>query len=169
MTCFNTLTIIILNKICIQRTNSLKDQKRQNWLTQLQYQGYRITNPMKVIVDILSKSDHLLNPTEIYTQAKNINPKIGLVTVYRTIEKMEQSGLIDRVHMPDSCQSFFQSSDGHQHLLICTNCGRAEYFEGEDLNQFFQKIGERFGYHVNNHWLQLFGLCDNCQQNEIEL
>jgi len=146
----------------------VKELQKQNWLTQLQDQGYRITNPMKVIVDILSKSDHLLNPTEVYLQAKNINPKIGLVTVYRTIEKMEQSGLIDRVHMPDGCQSFFQSSDGHQHLLICTNCGRAEYFEGEDLNQFFQKIGERFGYQVRDHWLQLFGLCDKCQKIEID-
>lgn len=140
----------------------MKEQKKQNWLTQLQDQGYRITNPMKVIVDILSKSDHLLNPAEVYNQAKNINPKIGLVTVYRTLEKMEQSGLIDRVHMPDGCQSFFQSSEGHQHLLICTHCSRAEYFEGEDLNQFFQKIGERFGYDVRDHWLQLFGLCAEC-------
>lgn len=146
----------------------MNDQKKHYWLTQLQVQGYRITNPMKVIVDILSKSDHLLNPTEVYFQAKNINPKIGLVTVYRTIEKMEQSGLIDRVHMPDGCQSFFQSSNGHQHLLICTHCGRAEYFEGEDLNQFFQKIGQRFGYTVNDHWLQLFGLCNECKKLEIE-
>jgi Fe2+ or Zn2+ uptake regulation protein len=118
---------------------------------------------MKVIVDILVKSDRLLNPTEIYMQAKNINPKIGLVTVYRTVEKLEHSGLIDRVHMPDGCQSFFQSSEGHQHLLICTNCGKAEYFQGENLNTFFQKIGEQFGYQVKDHWLQLFGLCQDCK------
>ena len=139
------------------------DQKKQYWLDQLQNNGYRITNPMKVIVDILVKSDHLLNPTEIYMQAKNINPKIGLVTVYRTIEKLEQANLIGRVHMPDGCQSFFQSSEGHQHLLICTNCGKAEFFEGENLNPFFEKIGDHFGYQVKDHWLQLFGLCQECK------
>lgn len=146
----------------------MNDLKNQDWINQLQSHGYRITNPMKVIVDILAKSGHLLNPTEVFVRAKNINPKIGLVTVYRTIEKLEQTGLIDRVHMPDGCQSFFQSSAGHQHLLICTNCGKAEYFEGENLNQFFQKIGEQLGYQVNEHWLQLFGLCHECQSNHLQ-
>ncbi len=141
----------------------MNDQKNKNWLTQLQDHGYRLTNPMKAIVHILIKSDHLLTPAEIYTRAKNINPKIGLVTVYRTVEKLEQTGLIDRVHMPDGCQSFFQSSDGHQHLLICTSCGKAEYFEGENLNPFFQQIGDQFSYQVKDHWLQLFGLCPNCK------
>lgn len=138
------------------------------WLNQLQIMGYRITNPMKVIVEILANSDHLLNPTEVFLEAKNINPKIGLVTVYRTMEKLEQSGLIDRVHMPDGCQSFFQSGNGHQHLLICSNCGKAEYFEGENLNRFFQEIGLRFGYSVNDHWLQLFGLCAACRKVETD-
>ena len=138
----------------------MNDPKNQVWLGQLHNHGYRITNP------ILAKSDHLLNPSEVFLQAKIINPKIGLVTVYRTIEKMEQSGLIDRVHMPDGCQSFFRSSDGHQHLLICTECGKAEYFEGENLSPFFQKIGEQFGYQVTDHWLQLFGICLECSNKK---
>lgn len=146
----------------------MTDLLKKEWLAQLQNKGYRITTPMKIIVDILAKSNHLLNPTEVYIQAKNINPKVGLVTVYRTMEKMEHSGLIDRVHMPDGCQSFFHSSDGHQHLLICTACGKANYFEGENLSLFFQKMGSQFGYDVHDHWLQLFGLCDDCQNGKVK-
>jgi Fe2+ or Zn2+ uptake regulation protein len=142
----------------------LNTPKTDEWLAILQDKGYRITKPMKIIVEILANSNHLLNPTEVYLQAKEIYAKIGLVTVYRTMEKMEQADLIDRVHMPDSCQSFFHSCDGHQHLLICTNCGKAHYFEGENLNQFFQSIGNKFGYTVTGHWLQLFGLCEECQK-----
>jgi len=136
------------------------------WLDQLQNEGYRITNPIKVIVDILSKSERLLNPTEVFLQAKQKNSNIGLVTVYRTMEKLEKLRLIDRVHMPDGCQSFFKSCNGHQHLLICSTCGKAEYFEGENLNQFFQNIGDQFGYLVKDHWLQLFGSCVECKQTE---
>jgi len=138
----------------------------QVWLDQLQNEGYRITNPIKVIVDILSKSERLLNPTEVFLQAKQKNSNIGLVTVYRTMEKLEKLRLIDRVHMPDGCQSFFKSCNGHQHLLICSTCGKAEYFEGENLNQFFQNIGDQFGYLVKDHWLQLFGSCVECKQSE---
>lgn len=147
----------------MQKKDSV-NQVAFDWIKQLQDNGYRITNPMKIIVEILSKSNYLLNPTEVYLQAKSDNPKIGLVTVYRTMEKLEQAGLIDRVHMPDGCQSFFQTGDGHQHLLICKKCGKAEYFDGENLTQFFQKIGNQFGYEVKDHWLQLFGLCEDCQK-----
>lgn len=142
----------------------MKTHKTDDWLIVLQNNGYRITKPMKIIVEILAKSERLLNPTEVYLQAKNIYSKVGLVTVYRTMEKMEQVDLIERVHMPDGCQSFFQACDGHQHLMICTKCGKAHYFEGENLNQFFQGIGNKFGYSVKDHWLQLFGLCENCQK-----
>lgn len=145
----------------------MTEKNKQNWLIELQNQGYRITNPLKVIVDILSKSEYLLNPTEVFLEARKENPRIGLVTIYRAMEKLEQSGLIDRVHMPDGCQSFFQSSEGHKHLLICEVCGKAEYFEGGDLNRFFHNIGEQFGYDISDHWLQLFGKCSSCIEKGI--
>ena len=136
---------------------------RANWLILLQANGHRLTKPLKILVDILAESHFILNPTEVFNIAKKKYPKIGLVTVYRIMEKMESAGLIERVHMPDGCQSFFQAREGHQHLLICLNCGKAEYFEGEDLQLFFQKISMQNGYQIQNHWLQLFGICEICQ------
>jgi len=79
------------------------------WMEKLQQKGFRITRPLQIITDILLKSDFILNPTQVYLQAKEKYPRIGLVTVYRTMEKLEHAGLIDRVHMPDGCQSFFQT------------------------------------------------------------
>ena len=139
------------------------DDIRTTWLNQLQANGHRLTKPLKILVNILAESQFILNPTEVFNIAKKKYPKIGLVTVYRAMEKMESAGLIERVHMPDGCQSFFQAREGHQHLLICLNCGKAEYFEGENLQLFFQKISMQNGYQIQNHWLQLFGICEICQ------
>src|SRR5665648_616421 len=138
------------------------DNIRTSWLNQLQANGHRLTKPLKILVNILAESQFILNPTEVFNLAKKKYPKIGLVTVYRAMEKMESAGLIERVHMPGGCQSFFQAREGHQHLLICLNCGKAEYFEGEDLQLFFQKISTQNGYQIQNHWLQLFGICEIC-------
>ena len=139
------------------------DDIRTTWLNQLQANGHRLTKPLKILVNILAESQFILNPTEVFNLAKKKYPKIGLVTVYRAMEKMESAGLIERVHMPDGCQSFFQAKEGHQHLLICLSCGKAEYFEGENLQLFFQKISMQNGYQIRNHWLQLFGICEICQ------
>lgn len=133
------------------------------WMEKLQQKGFRITQPLQIVTEILVNSEFILNPTQVYLHAKEKYPKIGLVTVYRTMEKLEHAGLIDRVHMPDGCQSFFQARSGHEHLLICQKCGKAEYFEGENLNIFFNAIGDQFGYKINDHWLQIFGLCKNCR------
>ncbi len=137
----------------------------QNWLTILQQKGFRITKPLKIITKIMACSDRILNPTQVYLDAQEAYPSIGLVTVYRTIEKLEEAGLIERVHMPDGCQSFFHAAQGHQHLLICTRCAKAEYFEGDNLSTLFNRTGESFGYQITDHWLQLFGLCRQCQND----
>ncbi len=146
------------------KKDQVQDLKiRETWLKMLTDQGFRMTKPLHIITDILANSDHILNPTQVYQLAKKVYPRLGLVTVYRAMEKLEQAGLINRVHMPDGCQSFFQSHQGHQHLLICLSCGKAEYFEGDDLSAFFNLTGERFGYQIEDHWLQLFGHCPECQ------
>jgi hypothetical protein len=36
-------------------------------------------------------------------------------------------------------------------------------FEGDDLNSLISSIARKTGYQVNEHWLQLFGLCANCR------
>lgn len=150
----------ILNK---RKGKSMTNWINQDWLKILQEKGFRITKPLRIITDILASSNHILNPTQVYLEAREEYPKIGLVTVYRTMEKLEEAGLIERVHMPDGCQSFFQAAAGHQHLLICTKCSKAEYFEGDNLGTLFNRTGQSFGYEITNHWLQLFGLCQDCQ------
>ena len=86
------------------------------------------------------------------------------MTVYRTLEKLEELGLIQRVHLPDGCHRYMRSANGHQHILLCTACGRVEFFEGDDLSGLFETIASRSGYRIHEHWLQLFGLCRTCQE-----
>jgi len=89
---------------------------------------------------------------------------LGLVTVYRTLEKLEELGLIQRVHQTHGCQAFIASGNGHEHLLICTKCGMTVRFSGDELDPLIQSISYKTGYKVEEHWLQLFGLCLECKK-----
>jgi hypothetical protein len=64
-----------------------------------------------------------LTPLEVYDMARKKYRALGLVTVYRTLEKLEELHLIQRVHQPMGCQAFISAGHGHQHLLLCQNCG----------------------------------------------
>ncbi len=139
-----------------------------DWLAQLEAKGYRLTAPRRAVVEIVALSQHVLTPFDIFEQAKPNHSKLGLVTVYRTLEKLEELDLVQRVHQPSGCQAFIAAFSGHQHMLICQGCGRVEFFSGDDdqIEILMSHVGEACGYQVQSHWLQLFGVCKHCQGQE---
>lgn len=138
----------------------------QNWLDKIQESGYRLTGSRRTVVEIIANSERALSPMEVFDLAREQHPGLGLVTVYRTLEKLEALGLIQRVHQPQGCQAFIAAFSGHQHMLLCTKCGKVEFFDGDNLDSLIQAIGEETGFQINDHWLQLFGLCRGCQSKK---
>jgi Fur family transcriptional regulator, ferric uptake regulator len=137
----------------------------EEWLDRLQANGYRLTAPRRAVVETIALSQHVLSPFDVFEQARRSYPKLGLVTVYRTIEKLAELDLIQRVHQPSGCQAFIAACSGHQHMLICQNCGRVEFFSGdsEGMERLMSEVSRLSGYRIGNHWLQLFGVCESCQ------
>lgn len=133
------------------------------WLIQLHENGYRLTEARRAVVETIAASRQALTPVEVYDAARQRYPALGLVSVYRTLEKLEELHLVQRVHQPEGCQAFVAASEGHQHLLLCRQCGRVSFFEGDDLDNLIGAISRKSGYQINEHWLQLFGLCENCK------
>ena len=76
------------------------------WLTQLQDSGYRLTEARRAVVKIVAASMRALTPVEVFDQARKSYRALGLVSVYRTLEKLEKLQLIQRVHQPIGCQAF---------------------------------------------------------------
>ena len=137
------------------------------WIAALQARGYRMSASLQVVVEVVATSPRVLSPIQAFDLARKKNTKIGLVTVYRTLEKLEEIGLIQRVHQPSGCQGFIAANAGHQHILICENCGLVEYFSGDRLDNLMHDVARESGYRISGHWLQLFGLCTQCQ-DEIQ-
>ncbi|MBI2330708.1 MAG: transcriptional repressor [Chloroflexi bacterium] len=122
----------------------------ETWLEQLHDHGYRVTAARRAVVDTVFGTTHALTPSEVYDTARKKYRALGLVTVYRTLEKLEELHLIQRVHQPLGCQAFIAAGIGHQHLLLCQQC-------------VTKSIARKTGYQIQEHWLQLFGLCTNCK------
>lgn len=138
--------------------------KGETWLEQLQASGCRITTPRRAIVNIMANSSHALEAIEIFDLSREDHPRLGLVTVYRTLDMLEQLGLVQRVHQPDGCHLYLRAPEGHEHILLCRSCRRTDYFSGDDLSDLIEVTSQNSGYEIEEHWLQLFGLCASCQQ-----
>ena len=133
------------------------------WLMHLQENGYRLTAARRAVVEVVQNSTRALTPVEVFDIARKQYHALGLVSVYRTLEKLEELHIIQRVHQPQGCQAFIAASQNHEHLLLCQNCGQVMFFEGDDLEALINSISKKTGYQISEHWLQLFGLCQACQ------
>jgi len=144
--------------------------RASQWIHCLQANGCRVTTTRQAVVEILAGSRRAISPLEIYDLCRSKYKNMGLVTVYRTIEKLEELGLIQRVHQPSGCQAFIAAADGHQHLLICQSCGLVTFFSGENeaMQGLMDEVSVQSGYRIEGHWLQLFGYCANCRENSLQ-
>jgi len=132
-------------------------------LEQLSQAGHRITRPRQAVVRALLEDGAYARPAEVHARARQYCPTVGLVTVYRTLDLLSDLGFVRRIHTDDGCHSYATTSHGHRHHLICRNCGATVQFEGCDLELFLDRVGRDTGYHVEDHLLELIGLCQTCQ------
>jgi Fur family ferric uptake transcriptional regulator len=138
-----------------------------DWEQRLTDVGCRITAPRRAVMQVLTQTEAPLSPQEVFERGGAIHPKLGLVTVYRTLNLLAELNMVRRVHRENGCHGYLPASPGHRHALICLDCGRAvEFPGGDDLHALIERVEAGTGYRVDDHLLQLFGLCPNCQEAE---
>ena len=134
------------------------------WLECLQANGYRLTAPRRAVIEIIAHSQQVLSPLEVYEITRTRYPRLGLVTVYRTFEKLEELELIQRVHQASGCHAFVATASGHKHPIICQRCGKVEFLDGDKIDLLVSPDVVEKGYQIQDHWLQLFGICADCRR-----
>ena len=133
-----------------------------NWLSRLADSGYRVTANIRAVIETIIASDRALDAVAIFERVRQTYPRLGLVTVYRTIHKLEELGLVEHLHQDQGCTLVLRAKQGHEHLLVCSSCGKVVYFSGDDLKGLSDQIARKTGFVIQSHWLQLFGLCSAC-------
>jgi Fur family transcriptional regulator, ferric uptake regulator len=71
------------------------------------------------------------------------------------------------LHTDDGCHSYAPSAHHHGHHVICQQCQGAMEFEGCDLEAVVAAVEANTGFQVRSHWLELFGVCPECQTKSV--
>lgn len=129
----------------------------------LSQEGYRITRPRRAVIRALLEAPGQASPAEVHARATRYCPGLGLVTVYRTLDLLTEKGFARRIHTENGCHGYAAASEGHRHHLICRGCGAAVEFDGCDLSPFLRRVSQDTGYRIEEHLLELVGLCSTCQ------
>ncbi len=124
----------------------------------------KLTRPRRAVLAIIANADHHLTPAEVYHKAKSRNPRLGLTSVYRTLDLLVQLGYLQRIHLEEGCHSYAPAAREHGHHLVCSNCGRAEEFADCDLDPLMKMLKAKTGYEIDLHMLELLGRCPHCRR-----
>ncbi|GAB4575568.1 MAG: transcriptional repressor [Anaerolineae bacterium] len=129
----------------------------------LRANGFKITRARQAVIHALSRAAKPLSINDLHDSARDYAEDIGLVTVYRTLELLISLDLVRPVHLMENCHGYALATPGHTHHVICQRCNRAIEITGCDLSAFLDEITAHTGYRITGHWLEIEGLCPDCQ------
>ncbi|MDP3790432.1 MAG: transcriptional repressor [Candidatus Omnitrophota bacterium] len=122
--------------------------------------GLRYTPQREEILKVFLSVEMHLSTDELYKIVKKKTPKIGYVTVYRTMKLLEEAGLCNEVDFGDGI-SRFEHRYGHEHHdhLICVKCGSYTEVVKPKIEELQEKLAKEKHFTPLRHKLQIFGIC----------
>ena len=125
----------------------------------------RTRRPTKQRVAIehdVDRSEEFRSAQEVHASLAAAGDKIGLATVYRTLQAMVDEGALDSLRTGDGEQVYRRCSTGHHHHLVCRDCGRTVEVEGPAVERWADAVSAEHGFTDVAHTLELFGRCSAC-------
>ena len=119
--------------------------------------GVKLTEQRKIIAKIMSNSKDHPDVDELYKRVLNVDPKISIATVYRTVKLFEEEGIVAKHDFKGGKARYEELSESHHDHLIDINSGEIIEFVDEEIEKLQEKIAEKFGYDLVDHKLELYG------------
>lgn len=120
--------------------------------------GMRMTDQRRVIARVLSLADDHPDVEEIHRRAAEIDSRISIATVYRTMRLFEEAGVVERHDFQDGRSRYEEASDDHHDHLIDLKSGEVIEFVNEEIEKLQRRIAEEHGYRLVDHRLELYGV-----------
>ncbi|HEY0902385.1 MAG TPA: Fur family transcriptional regulator [Marmoricola sp.] len=132
-----------------------------DWQARLRESGHRLTPQRELVLTAVEKLGHA-TPDEVYAEVRNHSSAINLSTVYRTLELLDELGLIHHAHLSDRAPTY-HSTSGHEHShLVCRGCHLVISVERDEVEQAFGGLAGRHGFAPDYGHLTVFGTCADC-------
>ncbi len=120
--------------------------------------GMRMTDQRRIIARVLSQSNDHPDVEEVYKRVNELDDRISLSTVYRTVRLFEESGIIERHDFGDGRARYEQADSEHHDHLIDVKTGEVIEFRNEQIEKLQILVAEELGYQLIDHKLELYGV-----------
>ena len=135
----------------------------REWDEQLRARGYRVTPQRQLVLEAVARLDHA-TPEEIGAQVQQIARGVNISTIYRTLELLEQVGMVTHTHLGHGAPIYHLASHADHVHLVCGDCGRVTEIGPDAIRPLITALDERHGFETDVGHLTVFGLCQDCRR-----
>src|SRR3954465_8657621 len=129
----------------------------RSWTNALDEAGYFITEPRRVVADMVADRDSHFTANQLIDEAKRARLGVGRATVFRTLELFGELGLVERLDLPNGEHAYVPCEPAHHHPVVCQRCSRSSEIETCGIDEVAAAIETQTGYVVDTHRIELFG------------
>ena len=123
-----------------------------------QEKGLKMTEQRRTIARVLSDAHDHPDAGEVYKRAANIDPRISMATVYRTIRLFEECNVLEKHDFGDGRARYEEASREHHDHLIDVGSGKVIEFQNTDIERLQRDVARQLGYELVDHRLELYGI-----------
>ena len=137
----------------------------EDWREKLRGSGYRLTPQRELILRAVETLGHA-TPDEVLANVREQSSAVNVSTVYRTLEVLEQLGLIRHAHLSDRAPTYHSTTD-HEHFhLVCRNCHRVISVDPDVVVSLADRLRQEQRFVIDVGHLAIFGHCVECEEND---
>jgi len=138
-----------------------RDAAGTHWQAELRARGYRLTPQRQLVLEAVGALGHA-TPEEIVTEVRRTASGVNISTVYRTLELLEELGLVRHTHLGHGATTYSVAGDDDHVHLVCRACGEVEEAESHLVANAVAALRAERGFQVDIGHFALFGTCRSC-------
>ena len=128
----------------------------------LRARGYRLTPQRQLVLEAVARLGHA-TPDDIVTAVRETAAGVNISTVYRTLELLEELGLVTHTHLGHGPPTYHAATDDDHVHLVCRVCGRVTETTPDRVEGLVRTLAETEGFVADVGHLAVFGTCRNCR------
>jgi Fur family ferric uptake transcriptional regulator len=135
-----------------------------DWQAELRARGYRLTPQRQLVLEAVGALGHA-TPEEIATAVRRTASGVNISTVYRTLELLEELGLVRHTHLGHGAPTYSVATDDDHVHLVCRDCGNVQEAPTELMSAAVERLSREKGFMVDVGHFAVFGRCRSCGES----